>query len=160
MSRYAVGIALLLAAGPALAEFKPTAPSPVEFPYSLTCGILQMTPSEREDDPVHAIVVKPAFKDGESKQVLSGLDVVHVTAFGRRFSRSDQYSNELLEQTPGRLEITWRGSWRRNPSIKMTGRVWYAADRGRWFYGEQQTKDGRQEMQMLAGCHPTEPPDL
>jgi hypothetical protein len=159
--RYLV-VALLLLAVPANAQFRATPPAgATDFPYSLTCGILKLAPGERDDDPVHMIVVKPGFKEEGGKQVLSDLSVVHISVFGRSFSRSDQYSNDQLSQAQGRLEVTWAGAWRKNPNVRMVGRLWHTDDRGgRWFYSESQSKAGRPEMEMLAGCHPTEAPEL
>lgn len=152
-----VALSVTGSAGPAMAQFRATGPAePVEFPFSLTCGILQQVPSERDDDPVHVILVTPGFKNVDGKQVLTDLGVLHITAFGRKFPRSDQYSNDYLAQVPGKLDITWRGTWRKNGAVRMTGRVWHSADRGRWFYSEEQTRDGRPQMRTLAGCHPTE----
>jgi hypothetical protein len=41
----------------------------------------------------------------------------------------------------------------------MNGRIWNDASNRRWFYSEDQYKNGRQEMHMLAICHMLEPND-
>jgi hypothetical protein len=148
-------VVAMLAWTPAFAQFTTTNRPAAEMPYVLDCGILELWPAQRDDDPVYRILITPGFneaKDGE-KAALETLAVAHNTVFGKVFLRSDQYTNDYMAQTPGKLEVTWRGSWKRRPSVKMVGRMWNDSTSGRWFYSEFQEENGQTRMKMLAGCH-------
>src|SRR6516165_7072205 len=125
--KYVVAALLVLSTTAASEQFQEnTQVLPTQFPTGLACGRLELWPPERDDDPVHIIFVGTSFKDlpGDKVGPLETLAVTHTTVFGRSFTRSDQYTNDFLAQTPNKLEIVWRGSLKKSPSTKMTGRVW------------------------------------
>jgi len=106
------------------------------------------------------IYVAPSFKSLPDDKVgpLEMLTISHNTVFGRSFTRSEQYTNDYLAQTPDKLEITWKGSMKKRPSAKMTGRLWNESGSNRWFYSEILVDGGGQvKMKLLAGCHPAGP---
>lgn len=154
----AISLAVLaLTCGATRAEFKVTNPVPTQFPGTLMCGILQLAPLERDDDPINVIYVNSGFKyDGDKIGPLESLTVVHKSVFGKYYDRTTQYTNDYLAQTPGKLEILWRGSLKRKPSTKMLGRIWNESGSNRWFYSELITDGGAVSMKMLAGCHASE----
>jgi hypothetical protein len=158
--KYLLAALLAMTATNASAQFKATTPTiPTQFPFGVSCGPLSVWPPERDDDPVHLIFVSPGFKfiDDEKRGPLETLTVVHNTVFGRAFTRSDQYTNDYLAQTPDKLEIVWKGSLKKKPSAKMTGRLWNESGSGRWFYSEFIEEGGQVKMKLLAGCHPAGP---
>jgi hypothetical protein len=89
---------------------------------------------------------------------LETLTITHNTVFGRFFTRSEQYTNDYLAQSPDKLEITWKGSLKKKTSAKMTGRLWNESGSNRWYYSEILVEAGGQvKMKLLAGCHPAGP---
>jgi hypothetical protein len=143
----------------AAAQFKTTVESPTEFPTGLSCGPISLWPPERDNDPVNQIFLSINFKSLPDDKVgpLETLDITHSTVFGRSFTRSEQYSNDYLAQTPNKLEISWKGSLKKRTSTKMNGRVWNESGTNRWFYSEIIVEAGGYVgMKLLAGCHPSE----
>ena len=159
--KYFLAALSVLVATDACAQFKATTPAaPTQFPSGLSCGPLSLWPPERDDDPVNLIYVAPAFKSLPDDKVgpLETLAITHNTVFGRSFTRSEQYTNDYLAQTPDKLEITWKGSLKKKSSAKMTGRLWNESGSNRWFYSELLVEGGGQvRMKLLAGCHPAQP---
>jgi hypothetical protein len=124
---------------PARAEFKVTNPAPTMTPLVLVCGVLAVQPRDNNDKaPICMIALRFNFDDRDESHEgkLSGLDIRHISVFGASYIRADQYSNDYLAQTPGKVEITWRGSLKKNRQVKMVGRVWIESDSGHWFYSE------------------------
>ena len=140
----------------AAAQFKTTVPAtPTQFPSGLSCGPLSLWPYERDDDPVNQINVAIDFKSlpDDKPGPLETLSITHNTVFGRSFTRSEQYTNDYLAQTANKLEISWKGSLKRRPTTKMSGRVWHDSGTNRWFYSEVIAEAGNVSMKLLAGCH-------
>jgi hypothetical protein len=155
MRKFLFAVSLMLLPSVAQAQFKSTLPqAPTEFPTELVCGIISLWPPEKDDDPVHVVEVIPGFDySNNTRGALQTLLVKHTTIFGRVFTRSDQYSGDYLRQTPGQLEIIWRGTLKKNGGVKMVGRIWNERSNGRWYYSENIEDNGQPRMKMLAGCH-------
>ena len=117
------------------------------------CGIVQTVPRDSDNDPTYKINLSVGFNTDELKK-LSDMNVVHVSVDGKTYPRADQYTNDALWQIPGKLEIFWKGTWKKNPSVKMTGRFWNEVSNRRWFYTETQSRGGSVRMQMTSICHP------
>jgi hypothetical protein len=152
MKTFLATVALIALIGPAQAQFKATPHTSTFEGGNFECGILQLAEGRRDADPVATINIFLGFNEDDDK-VLDTMNVSHGTAFGANYSRSDQYKDVSLVQTPGKLEVIWHGVWKKNSSVIMTGRIWNDATTGRWFYSEFQTRDGQPQMRMLAGCH-------
>lgn len=118
-----------------------------EFP--LECGIVSLNPKDNDPDPIYKIIITLIFDKTAGR--VQELDVHHWSVDGKRYTRSEQYLYGQLETVPGKLGVTWQGSWRKNTNVRMTGRLW--ANNGRWYYTEEQTKYGSLSLRMNAICH-------
>jgi hypothetical protein len=136
----------------AAAQFKAVPDSSFGNGY-FECGIIQSKPADRDPDPIYKINVSLSFTD-ENK--LSEMTVTHTAVSGKSYQRSDQYANSSLVKTPDKLEIYWRGYWRKNPSVLMVGHFWYEMSSRRWNYQEIQSKNGHLQMTMTAICNSME----
>ena len=156
----ALSAVLVGCATSAIAQFTATPTKlPKEFPHGLACGPLSVWPPNRDDDPVHLIYITPGFKYIEKSDIpgpLETFNVVHNTVFGRIFNRSDQYIGDYLAQLPGKFEIVWKGSLKKNPAVRMTGRLWNESTSGRWYYSELIEERGTTRAKILSGCHANE----
>lgn len=161
MRQFLIVPALILLAwcGPTAAQFKATGGGGMTFGHgNFECGVVQVSPRDNDPDPIYKINISVGFLDGEPAK-LDTMTIVHASVDGKIYPRSDQYSNDKLFQVPGKLEVTWQGHWKKNTAVVMNGRIWNDANNRRWFYSEDQYKNGRQEMHMLSICHLLEPND-
>ena len=69
---------------------------------------------------------------------------------GREYDRSQQYTNGIIWQTPGKDDWFWSGNFKRG---SMVGEVWRNVDMG-WHYAEKRYNNyGQLEYQMISLCH-------
>src|SRR5262245_41967532 len=137
---------LLTVIGFAHAQFRP-APKP-EIGGMYECAV--MADLEEEDDPFYKVMIYIEIQDSK----LSSLTVDHVSASGRRVSRSDQYTNGSLSYEPEKMKVTWVGQWTKNPKVKMTGTFMFSD--GKWRYHEYRSDSGRRPI-VKSVCHQTGP---
>jgi hypothetical protein len=147
------GVAVLLSASSGSAQFVASTPTALNFGGgAFECGIVRLTPRDNDSDPIYKIQPNLTFKDDASTQ-LETMTVTHYSVVGKSYPRSEQYTDDSLVRTPNKLEVVWRGHWKRNQAISMVGRLWNDAATNRWFYSETQSKNGYAEMQMVSICH-------
>jgi hypothetical protein len=105
------------------------------------------------NDPIYKINIVLSFNDDNK---LSEMTVTHTAVSGKSYQRSDQYTNSSLIKTPDKLEIYWRGYWRKDSSVLMLGHFWYEDSDRRWYYQELQSKNGYPQNSMTAICNSIE----
>jgi hypothetical protein len=146
-------MAVLLSASAAAAQFTASAPAEANFGNGLfECGVVRLTPRDNDPDPIFKILPEVTFKADDPTQ-LASMTVTHYSVVGKAYPRSEQYTDDSLVRTPHKLEIIWRGRWKKNQSVTMVGRLWNDEATRRWFYSETQSKNGYPEMQMISACH-------
>jgi hypothetical protein len=144
-------ILLCLFASASFAQFK-AGPEVTGWPdYAYECGILSLKPRDRDPDPIYKVNINLNFAD-DNKSKISEMNVVHTSLSGKGYLRSDQYGPATLTQVPNHADVSWRGVWKKNNAVYMTGRFWMDAD-GRFKYLEVQSRNGVPQMQMLSICH-------
>jgi hypothetical protein len=110
MKKFALFSALLIWAAPAFAEFK-TGPGTNVWPSnSFECGVVRLTPRDRDNDPIYKINVMIRFADDDNTKNVIGLDVVHTSVDGKTYNRSEQYDRNRLNPIPNKLDIYWYGN--------------------------------------------------
>ncbi len=119
-------------------------PQPHLDSVDLTC----LPPLDRRDaNPVIRIHVTAQFDEDMN---VTQLDVVHLLFNGAEHNRSDQYTNEFLGRKNGYMEWIWRGTWIKNSSVKMIGRLYF--NNLGWFYEEIQFQNSRQSFDIVSPC--------
>ena len=145
---------LLTVVGFANAQFRPAPPNRPEAVGGMyECAVVGRDADEEGDDPFYKVMIyieTQAFKP-------SGMTVEHVSASGRRVSRSDQYSlNASFSYEPEKLKITWVGQFKNNPRMKMAGTLIFSERQ--WRYLEQlSTGGGKPEFVTKSICHQSDP---
>jgi hypothetical protein len=130
---------------PALADFTRT-PPPLPFTDgNFECAIVGPT-SGSDSDPVYKINVNVG-SDNAGK--FNSMGIVHTVRSGRTYDRSDQYRQDDIWQTQGKMEWNWRGQ--RGNKI-MVGEL-YHNERDGWMYSERLFQNGYQTYGMLSDCH-------
>ena len=119
---------------------------------TLDCGLIKVTPSDNDRDPIIKIGVK-VFWSPASALNPTGFTVEHHSADGKVYSREDQYRSFRMWST--KTSENWSGMSIRNPAVTMVGTVY--DERGRTYYVEQIFKLGRLETVVKSTCGPGEP---
>jgi hypothetical protein len=132
-------VATMLAAisASAHAQFNNVQPKQLDDWTALECGILKSTDDD-DDDLVYKINVTLKLEHGQLKEMW----VKHTTASGAHYTRSDQYQQASIWQTPDKEEWYWRGKRGQNT---MVGEVWRDRE-NKWWYSEKllrKTRRGR-----------------
>jgi hypothetical protein len=143
-------------ASSATAQFRPGTknqpPQPLPPEVFLECGIVQTTEGYKKDeDPIYKITIRLALDDNRNP---AGLDVTHVSASGKSYIRDEQYSDSTLTNTPGKTEYFWSGKMAKDKSYTMKGTL-VRTDDNKWYYTEQQFRNGKQRFALRSACHVT-----
>jgi hypothetical protein len=127
---------------PALANFTRT-PPPLPFTDGyFECAIVGHT-SERDSDPVYKINVNV---NSDSAGKFNSMGIVHTVRSGRTYDRSEQYRQDDIWQTQGRMEWYWKGH---RGNVTMVGEL-YRNERDGWMYSERLFQNGHH-----TACSPT-----
>src|SRR6516162_6203589 len=150
---FAIGC-LLVGASSADAQFRPGAKfEPLPEEVNLECGIIQTTEGNKKDeDPIYKIMIDLTLDDRRNP---TGLTVTHVSVSGKTYIRDEQYSDSTLTNTPGRTEYFWSGKMVNNKRYTMKGTLVRTVD-NKWYYTEQQFRNGKQSFAMRSACHDAE----
>lgn len=131
---------------PALADFKRAPPPPPFTDGYFECAILGHTAERDPPDPVYKINVNVG---SDSAGKFNSMGIVHTVRSGRTYDRSEQYRQDDIWQTQGRMEWYWKGQ---RGNKNMVGEL-YHNERDGWMYSEQLFQNGRQTYSMLSDCH-------
>ena len=127
-----------------------TKDQPLPKKVFLECGIVQTTEGYKKDeDPSYKITIDLTLDDSRNP---TGLTVTHVSASGKSYIRDEQYSDSTLTNTPGKTEYFWSGKMAKNKSYTMKGTLVRTVD-NKWYYTEQQFRNGKQSFAMRSACH-------
>jgi len=153
MRKLVLGTTMLLTfVGTGDAAFRPAQPPPV-VGGSYECAIVGRDPDEQGHDPFYKVVI---YIDTQQSKPTS-MNVEHVSASGRRVSRSDQYSiNASFSYESEKMKLTWVGQFKDKPKMMMVGAFIFSDHQ--WHYNEQlSVGGGKPELVTKSLCHSVEP---
>ena len=90
---------------PALADFTRTPPPRAFTDGDFECAIVGHT-SGSDSDPVYKINVNVG---SDSAGKFNSMGIIHTVRSGRTYDRSEQYRQDDIWQTQGRMEWNWKG---------------------------------------------------
>jgi hypothetical protein len=138
-------LALLLMTATAAAQFKAPQLEGEGNLIGMECVIVKVSPPDHDRDPSYKVNLTAEFYPDNGK--VSTFDAVHTAVSGRKYRRSNQYSNGAL--VGNRTGVQWSG-WRFG-NTEMIGVLHF--DKGRWLYDEQVVKGGRVQTKINTVCH-------
>lgn len=159
MKKSLITLAVLAASlVPAQAQFKAQPEKVLKWTTFYECGIVALAPRDNDRDPVYKVTIQFSFPD-DSKGIIdytaspTEMTVNHWTVDGKNYSRSEQYNADALRPIKGKLDITWSGTSKKSPTVRMIGHFFNSAQDSRWYYTENQTRNGIPAMEMTSICN-------
>ncbi len=108
-------------------------------------------PQVLDKDPVYKILISV---DVDLKMNVKGMIVEHYTAFGRAYTRTQQYDGiRFVTDTDKNVKfLKWAGMYKKSEDVGMVGFIFF--DDGHWNYAEktENSKTGEKKW-MYSFCH-------
>ncbi len=117
-------------------------------PKFFICSGLETSPKDNDVDPVYRIDI--SIETDAQNRVVSFTNT-QTSVFGKTFQRTEQYPVETAG-LESEASLFWVGKYIKDRSIELYSMISKSSTDRRWYYHEEQFRNGKTRSKIFAGC--------